>query len=194
MSDKVRQLSDQLRPLVWCTVNPMCLVCLTSATLQRRHTNSSDNLTVGCKVDKSVVARPDGIIYRFNFNFSREFPWLVSESFLIIRSQWYRYVKVTIAPQSSRCCVGDSVVRQVESLKRQLLRWVDLAGWFCPPGDKLGGRKHLLAQTTFRSAPTSSEEVWSPPLLQVAKFEHKGSNWHSVEQCYQAISSSQSNI
>ena len=25
------------------------------------------------------------------------------------------------------------------------------------------------------------------PQLQVAKFEHKGSTWHSVEQCYQAI-------
>merc|ERR1712004_405901 len=42
---------------------------------------------------------------------------------------------------------------------RRVLRWVDLAGWFCPPGDKLGGPKHLLAQTTFRWQSLSTKEA-----------------------------------
>merc|ERR1712004_330545 len=42
---------------------------------------------------------------------------------------------------------------------RRVLRWVDLAGWFCPPGDKLRERKHLLAQTTFRWQSLSTKEA-----------------------------------
>merc|ERR1712004_162827 len=42
---------------------------------------------------------------------------------------------------------------------RLVLRWVDLAGWLCPPRDKLGGRKHLLAQTTFRWQSLSTKEA-----------------------------------
>merc|ERR1712012_868158 len=57
---------------------------------------------------------------------------------------------------------------------QRVLRWVDLAGWFCPPGDKLGGRKHLLAQTTFRWQSLSTKEA-------------TGIQWNSVTRQFRLL-------